>query len=180
MLTSACTVPTHHQPLTPTSHAQLDRFIKALVNIPHVCSMNVTKNFVGMHGSDREVSLHLTDTPLGMRIQPGVYVTNKDQNTRDSHLKVARIVSIRHPEVCQGLVSVGDYARRFNGTFVGRLDFSDPATHAQFRRRPAVIHFVQPINKPTLADGGTDSSSSGKENKIRFREDILSPQLYIP
>jgi hypothetical protein len=142
--------------------------------------MNVTMNFVGIQGSVREVSLHLTDTPLGMRIQPGAYVTKDGQYTQDSHITVARVVSIQHPEAYCGLVSVGDYARRFNGTFVGRLDLSDPATHAKFRKRPAVIHFVQPINKPTLADGGTDSSSSGKENKIRFRDDILSPQLYIP
>ena len=113
-----------------------------------------------------------------MFIQPGVYVTNKDQNTRDSHLKVAQIVSIEHPEVCQGLVSVGDDLRRLNGSYVDDFDFKNQVSaHAKFPSRPFVIHFLQSIRKPELEAEGR---SSGDDDKRVFKSDIKSPPLYLP
>jgi hypothetical protein len=133
--------------------------------------MNVTKNFVGIFGTQREVGLYLTDAPVGMRIQPGAFVSKDGQYRRASHKTHARIVSIEHPEACRGLVSVGDDVQRLNGTDVEQLDFNDPATHIKFRSRPIVIDVY--LKLVQNADG---SEGCG----VTFKRDVNSPPLYLP
>jgi hypothetical protein len=132
--------------------------------------MNVTKNFVGIQDLEQVVSLYLTDAPVGMRIQPGAFLTKDGQYRRASHKTHARIVSIEHPEACRGLVSVGDDVRKLNGAYVEQLDFNDPATHIKFRSRPIVIDVLLRKRK---GDGS-------KTDECTFKSDLTSPQLFLP